>query len=421
MNNKTKIVITLIIFFSFILIFNVSKLYIGLSNIKKEIGSKHNNLSNTEIKVPIITNTDNEIIPEKENIITNTDNKIEVPIKPNNNPKINYNNISVTYNTFTNKGFLLKLKIETDIKPTLLINEKQYELTKLNNYNYEVNVDILDLPNGNYELYIKTNKNYPLINKLDLLEKINRAKINNKLVTFDYTNNTTFKIENFNYEYDILIDPGHGGIDSGTVNKTTTEAKINLMQSLYEKERYEAHGLKVQLSRNDDSSGMMMGDNSWNRAKLRGYAIGYYGVLAKIIYSNHQNSGTNPKTNGFEILVSARLNSEELKPEIEIASDLMNVYPSDLLNNNFKMYSRNIETGNVHNKLGGKIYDYQDYYATIRLPLELFNVKTVTYEGAYMSNIDNFNWYYNNEGWKKVSEVKIKHYVESLGKTYIPV
>ena len=33
--------------------------------------------------------------------------------------------------------------------------------------------------------------------------------------------------------------------------------------------------------------------------------------------------------------------------------------------------------------------------------------------------MDDFNWYM--EHWQELSEVKIKHYVEALGKTYIPV
>ena len=37
-----------------------------------------------------------------------------------------------------------------------------------------------------------------------------------------------------------------------------------------------------------------------------------------------------------------------------------------------------------------------------------------------MTNKDDFNWYFTNEGWKIVSEIKIKNYVQSLGKTYIP-
>ena len=55
-----------------------------------------------------------------------------------------------------------------------------------------------------------------------------------------------------------------------------------------------------------------------------------------------------------------------------------------------------------------------------RYPLELFNVKTVIYEGCYMSNTKEFLWYYNEGNWKKASEIKIKNYVESLGVKYVP-
>lgn len=33
----------------------------------------------------------------------------------------------------------------------------------------------------------------------------------------------------------------------------------------------------------------------------------------------------------------------------------------------------------------------------IRIPNELFNVNTVIYEPIYMSNINDFNWYWNKK------------------------
>ena len=271
--------------------------------------------------------------------------------------------------------------------------------------------------------YVKENASASqLINNLDLLDKLVKSKIDNKLLTFDYKNNyMSFEIEDFNYEYDILIDPGHGGIDAGTINQTMNEAKLNLLQSLYEKERYEKHGLKVLLARSDDNDGMLSGNKEWNRAKQRGYAIGDLGVLSKIVYSNHHNSAFNNLKSGFELLVSNKIDKKSLETELKILKEINEVYPIQLSNNTFQIYSRDYENGDTFNKIDGKIYSYRDYYATIRIPLELYNVKTVTYEGCYMSNQENFNWYYFEEGWKTISEIKIKNYVESLGKTYIPL
>ena len=339
----------------------------------------------------------------------------------------NYINSEIISNSYINNGFSLQVTILNAINPSiLLVNDKEkieLPLTHIHDNDYKINIIVDNLQNQKYEIYIKDNEYAsPIINKLDLLEQLVRSKINNKLITFDYTNNyMSFKLEDFKYEYDILIDPGHGGIDAGTLNKVIDEASFNLLQSLYEKERYEEHGLKVLLSREDDGDGMLTGSEEWNRAKQRGYAIGYYGVTSKIVYSNHHNSAYNSTTSGFEVLVSNTLDENNLKTELQIINEINQKYPSTLINNKFQIYSRDYETGDTFNKINAKVYSYRDYYATIRIPLELYNVKTVTYEGCYMSNINDFDWYYNKEGWKIVSEIKIKNYVESLGKTYIPV
>ena len=347
---------------------------------------------------------------------------------PKKDTKITYDNNlysnKVINNKYIEKGINLKVEIHDIINPKLLIKSskklKELEFNKLNDNLYDIDINIEELNNDQYELYIENNNiASPLINDLDILEKLNRSKIGSKLITFSY-DNMGFKIEDFNYEYDIFIDPGHGGKDSGTYNSLINEDDLNLKQSLYEKQRYEEHGLKVLMSRSDETDGMLYDNQDWNRAKRRAYLLGYYGVTAKIIYSNHHNSTTNNTTSGYEILVSNSYTKDDLKTELKIVDELNKKYPKELINNPYQIYSRDYEEGTGYNKINGKVYDYRDYYATIRIPLELFNVKTVTYEGCYMSNKENFNWYYN-EGWKMMSEIKIKHYVESLGKTYIPI
>ena len=349
-----------------------------------------------------------------------------ISIKNNINFNATFNN-EIISNTYTPNGFNINVQIDNVNDPFIIIKNNielfKFKLIRSFENNYNVDIDISELPNGTYQMYIKDNNNVSLINNnLDMLDQLVRAKINDKMITFNYENqNMNFTVDDFNYEYDILIDPGHGGIDAGTINNTIDEAELNLVQSLYEKQRFEQHGLKVLLARSDNGDGMLTGSNEWSRAKQRGYAIGYYGVTAKIIYSNHHNSAYNTNTSGFEILVSNTLNDNDLKTELKIIEELNKIYPKSLINNKFQIYSRDYKTGGTYNKINTKIYNYRDYYATIRIPLELYNVKTVTYEGCYMSNKNDFNWYYNQEGWKKMSEVKIKHYVESLGKTYIPV
>ena len=90
----------------------------------------------------------------------------------------------------------------------------------------------------------------------------------------------------------------------------------------------------------------------------------------------------------------------------------------DLEEDRIRMYSRDYNTDMIFNKSNGEVYDYKNYYAVLRIPYELFNVKNVIYEPIYMTNPNDFNWYYGSNNWIKVSELKIKEYVTYIGGTY---
>ena len=85
----------------------------------------------------------------------------------------------------------------------------------------------------------------------------------------------------------------------------------------------------------------------------------------------------------------------------------------------YRFYTKDFEKATPSNKINGEVYDFEDYYSVLRLSRKLFNVKNVLYEGAYMNNDSDMNWYYYSGNWKKLSEVKIKNYVESIGVKYI--
>ena len=189
-------------------------------------------------------------------------------------------------------------------------------------------------------------------------------------------------------------------------------------QSLYEKERYEQHGLKVLLLRDDDTYGITMGESNWEPLDGKGYAVGYYGVVSKIVYSNHHNSSFNNTSAGWEILVPAGISTDLLDVEKKVASIWSDMY-IEPTNPYYRFYTKDYENAECHNKINGEVYNFEDFYAVIRIPNKLFNVKNVIYEGAYVNNNNDMRWYYDSMNWKKLSEVKIKAYVESIGVTYI--
>lgn len=346
--------------------------------------------------------------------------------------KIDYDNFNATKysntivkNSWTSMGVLFEgyVKDKSDVYKIKLKNvdnslEYLYNMLVTRDNYYKGKIDLTTLPNGEYLGYIIGNSEERLKNELDGLSRLHRAKVGNKLVSMKYDNGyVKIIIEDFKYEYDILIDPGHGSLDVGARNGIMNEKDINLVQSMYEKCRYESMGYKVYMTRTDDSYGFMMGDSSLDNLQRRALTMGYYGAVSRVSYSNHHNASVRSGDYGFEILVPNRLTNDELVLETSLYNRYRKYYKIN--DNALRLYSRDYETGNVYNKLNGNMYSYKDYYAVIRIPGELFNVKSVIYEPIYMSNYYDFNWYWTNKKWIDVTEIKIEEYVKYLGGTYI--
>lgn len=332
---------------------------------------------------------------------------------------------TVVKNIWTSTGIYYEVYVKdsSDIYKIKLKNidnslEYLYNMAIMKDNYFKGNLDLTLVPNGEYLVYVVGKNEDKLLNKLDGLSRLIRAKIGNKLVSISYKDDSlSIIIDDFKYEYDILIDPGHGYSDIGASNGLINEKEMNLRQSLYEKCRYESMGFKVYMTRYDDSYGVMLGADSLDNLQRRALAIGYYGTVSRLTYSNHHNASVRSGDSGFEILVSNKLSLEDLVLETSLYNKYKSYY--DINDNSLRLYSRDYVTGNIYNKLNGNIYSYMDYYAVIRIPNELFNVKTVIYEPIYMSNSNDFSWYWINKNWIEVSEIKIEEYVNYLGGEYI--
>lgn len=331
---------------------------------------------------------------------------------------------TVTKNRWTSTGIYLEgyVKEKSDVYKIKLKNKNSslgyYFNMSLNKDNYYMgNLTLTSLPNGEYSVYIVGKNEEKLANKLNVLSRLIRSRVGSKLVTLSYDNDLiSIIIEDFKYEYDILIDPGHGATDIGASNGIIAEKVMNLKQSLYEKCRYESMGYKVYMTRYDDSYGTLMGAINMDQLQRRSLTVGYYGAVSKVAYSNHHNASVRSGEHGFEILVSNKLSLEDLVLETSLYNKYKKYY--NINDNTLRLYSRDYNTGNSYNKLNGNVYSYMDYYAVIRIPDELFNVKTVIYEPIYMSNSNDFNWYWTNNNWIEVTEIKIEEYINYLGGTY---
>lgn len=360
--------------------------------------------------------------------------------------KWNNNGINIegwAYSDKTNPSILADITHELVFTNTTDSTEQIYDLdsvttcsiNSINNCSYyhslvgfKKNLDLTDIPNGRYLVNINTKVGITdtykdkLLSSLDLADKLARTKIGNdeKLLTFSYEGTETYlTVEDFTYEYDIAIDVGHYGIDTGAINGTITEQELNFIVSSYEKQRYIEHGLTVWMNKNayNDTPELIV-DNGWSLLHRAAYSYGYQAVTSKIAYSNHHNYNGDFDVSGFEVICPASLDLTKLSTEKLIRDSWVTITNHSFLHEGF--YTREyFEPYDFFPKYENEVYNnIRDYYAVIRIPIERFNTKSVIYEPAYMSNSNNFTWYYTNENWKKMSELKIKYYVESLGKVY---
>lgn len=102
----------------------------------------------------------------------------------------------------------------------------------------------------------------------------------------------------------IVIDPGHGGVDPGTVGKNNIlESEINLEVSLKLKSLLEQSGALVIMTRNDDS-GLYTDQSTTLREKKREDLKNRRNIIEEsqcdIFISIHMNSFTNAKYYGAQ-------------------------------------------------------------------------------------------------------------------------
>ena len=331
--------------------------------------------NSTEVSREVIVKKPNTIVAEPPKEV-----KVEVPKVV----ETGYSN-TIKKNKFASSSIVLEgyLKEPLEENKIKLEGNNTYEYNiDINDNHYTITLNPENISNGKYKMYI--NKE-PVLNKMAFIEKINRAKVGSKLVTFSYNNDeVSINVENHSYAYDILINPGHGDTDTGAVNEYITEKEMNLKVSMYEKCRYEAHGLRVYMTRTNDNYGDKMGPTSLQRLHRVAYEMGYYGAVSKVVYSNHHNSIGNNYYSGYEVIIAGAIPQSELTNELNIVSKWNNIY--NLTENHKRFYARDYDTEVIYSKLNGETYTFKDNYAVNRIPYQVFNVKSIIYEGCYMSN-----------------------------------
>jgi N-acetylmuramoyl-L-alanine amidase len=151
-----------------------------------------------------------------------------------------------------------------------------------------------------------------IITTLLLLGMTFYSEISGKAETKPYP----YVINPFLTHVDVLIDVGHGGIDSGTLHGDIYEKDINLEMGRITYSLLREKGLRVLLNRMDDYA--LSGENLWYRNRSRHLKdLAQRSHLAneirpKVVISLHVNWATNSKAHGPIVLHQKNDSSKQL-------------------------------------------------------------------------------------------------------------
>ena len=176
----------------------------------------------------------------------------------------------------------------------------------------------------------------------------------------------------------IVIDPGHGGVDSGAAYNNLLEKDYNLLISRYMSDRFKEFGIPVYLTRDSDVT-----LNPSDRTKK---VLSFYGNNPNVIViSNHLNAGGG---DGAEVIYALRNDSK-------LANSILNNI-GDTGQNTRRVYQRRLPSN--ANK---------DYYYMLR---DTGNTESLIVEYGFIDNINDVQFLKDN--YKELAESVIKSVLE---------
>ena len=225
-------------------------------------------------------------------------------------------------NTVKGNGLQLVLYNGEFKEVSININSDEFNLSdKVNEGMY-----LDEIPRGEYFLFLRskeTNENgdisykyYSLKNNTGYKETVyyTLSNTNNKIVINSEESYPTMMMhvtENVDDNvYDVVIDPGHGGMDSGASKNGHNEEELTLELAMKVKEKLEASGLKVKLTREE---GQLTKNEKLAEYGVHGRAVIPYEVKAKYVFSIHFNSNTYTSVHGLEVYTADNINYDLAK------------------------------------------------------------------------------------------------------------
>lgn len=302
-------------------------------------------------------------------------------------------------NTVQGDGLQLVLYNGEFKEISININDDEFNLSdKVNDGLY-----LEDIARGDYYLFLRTKetsdddkvnyKYYALKNNTNYKETTyyTFSNTNNKIIINSEESYPTMMMhvkENTDDNvYDIVIDPGHGGMDSGA-NKNgyyESELTMELADLLYKK--LKETGMKVKLTRQD---GELTKNEKLPEYGVHGRAVIPYEVKAKYVFSIHFNSNYYSSINGLEVYTADNINYDLAKNLVKNITETTGIgYSSNKISKVMNgIYTRTfteseIESSSKENEEKGRVpYDIttkSNYYYIIR---ETGGIVT----GAYVDN-----------------------------------
>ena len=174
--------------------------------------------------------------------------------------------------------------------------------------------------------------------------------------------------------YDIVIDPGHGGMDSGAIKNGTYEADLSMKIALDLKKKLEKNGFKIKLTREE---GQLSKNEKLNDYGEHGRAVIPFEVKAKYLFSIHLNSNISTRVHGIELYTPDNINYDFIKSVANnLTKDKNIVYSTNKINKVFDgIYTRTFTKYDIEESKKGFIeknmepYDVTEksnYYYMIR-------------------------------------------------------
>ena len=230
--------------------------------------------------------------------------------------------------------------------------------------------------------------------------------------------------------YDLIIDPGHGGIDGGAVGNDKVEAEEVLKVSEYLAKRFKDHGLKVKLTREDMNDPSQSDTHNYDSMPYleNGRVDQVYRYQGKYVISNHLNA-FDGSLSGYELYSSVRT-TDQWTAKISSALKAINRESRDSVRSEFRQSEGSYKKTYKCDEPEGcdLIYIIRETGGDTTHPVDLprfsqtygripsYGAESILIEHAYIDSAQDMAlWEEQSEQW---AEAIVKGTVEYLGIPY---